>query len=398
MGYFDRCNVLNKNPVLVARHFQYRVELFFKILVLDGPLGKTKYYAIRCEFQVRGSPHIHSFIWIINAPILTKSNIENYRKWLDSIIRTDLPDPLLEPELYQLVKTYQVHRHSRTCRKRRNEKCRFHFGKYFTSQTIIGQPLPEDMLESVKSDLLEKRQVLLKKVKDYIDTELDPSKKNFYDKSRDDFEELMTIDEILEFLDISKDDYENALSISPDRDFQIHHRRPPDSCFVNNYFADGLQAWEANMDIQPVFNHYKAVSYMCAYLSKSEDESSYGMSQVVKDAFEKNIDNYEQMKLIAKVYTNKRECSVQECVYHILAGQWLRKTFPGVIFANSNIPERRFRLCLSEKELTELPEDSKKIFKRNMVDRYLDRPSSSSFGGKYSIIDKFCFAEFLRYY
>ena len=359
--------------MLVARHFQYRVELFFKIIVLDRPLGKTKYYAIRVEFQVRGSPHVHSFIWIVNAPTLTKSNIENYRKWLDSIIRTDLPDPHLEPELYQLVKTYQVHRHSRTCRKRRNEKCRFHFGKCFTSQTIIGQPLPEDMPESVKSDILEKRQVLLKKVKDYIDTELDPSKKNFYDKSMDNFEELMTIDEILEFLDISKDDYENALSISPDRDFQIHHKRRPDSCFVHNYFADGLQAWEANMDIQPVFNHYKAVSYMCAYLSKSEDECSYGMTQVVKDAFEKNIDNYEQMKLIAKVYTNKRECSVQECVYSILAGQWLRKTFPGVIFANSNIPEKRFRVCFSKKELNELPEDSKKLFKRNMLDRYVDR-------------------------
>lgn len=32
---------LNGNPVLVARHFQYRVEIIFKIVVLDGPLGKT---------------------------------------------------------------------------------------------------------------------------------------------------------------------------------------------------------------------------------------------------------------------------------------------------------------------------------------------------------------------
>ena len=58
---------MNKNPVLVARHFQYRVETFFKVIVLDEPLVKTSYYAIRVEFQVRGSPHIHSFIWILNA-------------------------------------------------------------------------------------------------------------------------------------------------------------------------------------------------------------------------------------------------------------------------------------------------------------------------------------------
>ena len=72
MTYQERCNTLNKNPVLVARHFQYRVEIFFKVIVLDGPLNKTSYYAIRVEFQVRDSLHIHSFIWILNAPKLSK--------------------------------------------------------------------------------------------------------------------------------------------------------------------------------------------------------------------------------------------------------------------------------------------------------------------------------------
>ena len=52
---------LNLNPVVLARHFQYRVEVFFKVIIADGPLGKVKYHAIRVEFQVQGSPHIHSF-------------------------------------------------------------------------------------------------------------------------------------------------------------------------------------------------------------------------------------------------------------------------------------------------------------------------------------------------
>ena len=140
MSYHERCDTLNKNPVLVARHFQYRVEMFFKIIVLDGPLGKTQYYAIRVEFQVRGSPHIHSFIWILNAPKLTKVNIDDSRKWVDSVIRSDLPDPSNELALFELVKTYQMHRHSKTCHKYRNEKCRFRFGKFFRNKTIIAQP------------------------------------------------------------------------------------------------------------------------------------------------------------------------------------------------------------------------------------------------------------------
>ena len=47
------------------------------------------------------------------------------------------------------------------------------------------------------------------------------------------------------------------------------------------------------------------------------------------------------MKVIARTYTTKKECSKQECVYHILLGQWLRKIFREIIFANTNLPEKR---------------------------------------------------------
>ena len=43
------------------------------------------------------------------------------------VIRTDLPDLSSEADLHELVKTYQIHRHSKTCRKYRNEKCNFIF-------------------------------------------------------------------------------------------------------------------------------------------------------------------------------------------------------------------------------------------------------------------------------
>ena len=179
-----------------------------------------------------------------------------------------------------------------------------------------------------------------------------------------------SIIEILQELKISELHYYEAISISDDNDFQIHFKRPPNSCFVNNYFDEGLMAWKANMDIQPVFNHYKAVTYMCAYFSKSEDETSEAMKQAAKEAFNSNKTNIEQMRSIARAYANKRECSVQEAVYILMPELWLRKTFPGVIFANSNLPEKRFRICRSKEEIDELPEDSTDIFKRNMIDRY----------------------------
>ena len=38
MNYSDRCKFLNENPLIVARHFQNQVELFFKVIVLNDPL------------------------------------------------------------------------------------------------------------------------------------------------------------------------------------------------------------------------------------------------------------------------------------------------------------------------------------------------------------------------
>ena len=382
MDYRTRCDVLNSNPVLLARHFQYRVEMFFKEIVVNGPLGKVTYHAIRVEFQVRGSPHIHSFLWIIDAPVLTKETKDEYIRFVDQVIKASLPD-VNNPELFNLVKTFQVHSHSKSCRKYKNIDCRYGFGKFFTDRTIIAEPLPEHLTEEDKANILSKRDNIRTKVKDYIDLNLDPKKVNIFDSSKDNFVDTKSISEILDELQFTVDDYYDALSISSDNDFQIHIRRPPNSCFINNYFIDGLRAWEANLDIQPVFNHYKAVAYMCAYFSKSEDESSEAINQAAREAFKMNLDHYEQMKAVARAYITKRECSVQEAVYHVMPELWLRKTFPCVIFANSNLPENRFKICRSEEEIKELPADSTDIFKRNVIDRYQDRPDKKFKQGIY---------------
>ena len=113
MNYFDKTKILNSNPVLLARHFQYRVEVFFKEIVLDGPLGKIKHYAIRVEFQVKGSPHIHSLVWVIGAPILSTTSEDEYVAFIDNIIKCELPNPQERSRLFELVRTYQTHSHSK---------------------------------------------------------------------------------------------------------------------------------------------------------------------------------------------------------------------------------------------------------------------------------------------
>ena len=99
----------------------------------------------------------------------------------------------------------------------------------FTDKTIVAESIPEDMPEEIKNQVLKNRSDLLSKVKRYIDTELNPSKKNIYDSTRSGNEVVKTIEEILPLLEISKEDYEEALSISEDSDYQLYLKRPPNT-------------------------------------------------------------------------------------------------------------------------------------------------------------------------
>ena len=115
------------------------------------------------------------------------------------------------------------------------------------------------------------------------------------------------------------------------------------------------------MDVQLVFNKYKAVTYMCQCFSKTEGQCSQAMKQVAKEAFGNNMYYHDTMKTVAKAYLSNRECSVQETVYHILPEWKLRRIFPAVYFVNSLLGER-VQVLLSEKELRELPDDNPNIF------------------------------------
>ena len=171
----------------MASHFQFQVEeiIFFKEIILDGPLGETKYFAIRTEFQERGSPHIYSITWISNAP-----NIENeaaYIEFIEKTINAQLLDNLNDPELFELVKTYHVHTHSRTCWKCNKNECRFSYGRYLTEKKIIAKPLDSQFNNEENQEILTWRNTLPCQVKSCIDNNLYPAKINVTGPTKDNF-------------------------------------------------------------------------------------------------------------------------------------------------------------------------------------------------------------------
>ena len=69
--------------------------------------------------------------------------------FVNKTIQVNIPDKVGKPELHETVKTFQIHSHSKTCRKYKNKKCRFNFPRFFTAETIIAQPFVRVASEKV---------------------------------------------------------------------------------------------------------------------------------------------------------------------------------------------------------------------------------------------------------
>lgn len=78
------------------------------------------------------------------------------------------------------------------------------------------------------------------------------------------------------------------------------------------------------------------------------------------------------MRTISGGYLSKLECSVQKAVNQILPELKLRRVFLAVHFVNINVQKERTQVLLSKKELNELPNDSKNIFIKSNIDRYIN--------------------------
>ena len=73
----------------MARYFQYNDEVFFRETIPDGPLEKTKYYALCIEFN--RSCILHNALIIVYDAA--------YNEFTEKTINALLPDHLSNPEL-----------------------------------------------------------------------------------------------------------------------------------------------------------------------------------------------------------------------------------------------------------------------------------------------------------
>ena len=100
------------------------------------------------------------------------------------------------------------------------------------------------------------------------------------------------------------------------------------------------------------------------------------------------------MKKIAYSFISSHQLSVKEAVYNVLPELWHRKCSSEISFINTNLPNNRIRMIKSKEELVLLPENSTDIFKKSIIDRYMDRLTC----GKSASLKTVCLAQFASLY
>ena len=179
-----------KNVIAAARNLVHRVDTFRQQIMKGSniPMCNRK-YSWKVEFQGRGSGHIYGTLWVNLNKIMTylepsqdERDLENEKdeeskqnelerafktlregrmvtqmepkqeeiliKFVDKISTCTLnPSSICEQidedsekvgkEIVDIAKEVQVHSHTKTCRKKNNNKCRFNFPKLPMWKTII---------------------------------------------------------------------------------------------------------------------------------------------------------------------------------------------------------------------------------------------------------------------
>jgi hypothetical protein len=343
----QKIKLIQSDPVTCSRYFEHRVKEFINTVLKSEhePVGKMIDHFFRVEFQQRGSPHIHMIVWVENAPKFKVNSDDELAVYVDQFLKCSINNP----DLGRLIEL-QVHKHSRTCRKREDKICRFGYPLPPLPKTMVLQPL-----ETEKDKYNKLYQNLQKKMN---------NEKDGYDMSYENF--LKTV------VQMTETEYVKCIRSSLNSS-KVFLKRNPSEIRVNLYNDSVLKAWKANIDIQFVLDPYACAMYIVSYISKSQRGMSNLLHAAAKEATNGNMDIKRQVRHIGNVFSNSVEVSAQEAVYLVLQMP-LTKSSRSVVFVNTSTPNQRIQLLKPKSLLDELPANSTDVMSDNKLKRYSKRP------------------------
>ena len=321
-----RVQLLNTDPVTVARYFENRI--FELLKYMNSPVGPfsenmIKDYFWRVDFQYRGSPHVHMFTWNENSPkYLTSIEIEEeYNKNMklccdfinkyitcetpenseficecqksdhetfdedtnetaDEDIITDIEYNNTNERNKSSIK-YQLHKHKLNCKlidKFGNRICKYGFPWPILEETLILEPLGDDYSKDEKQSSYDTF-ITIKHKFEKVD------KENKY------FNIYVSLKDFLNDMNITYQEYILAFRSSINKS-TVFLKRTCRDLMTNPYNKSIFLRHRANMDIQFETDPYGAASYVTAYMLKSNAV----MSTLLKKA------SSEMQKGLIKIY------------------------------------------------------------------------------------------------
>ncbi|XP_071104737.1 uncharacterized protein [Haliotis cracherodii] len=380
LDWSEKCFVLRKNPVTAARMFDQRFHCFLKEVIMSPaePIGKIKDYFYRVEFQHRGSPHTHCLFWVENAPKIDKDTDEAVKSFIDKYVTCEMPSVEIDEEMYNIVNSVQKHsaRHSKSCKKN-GTTCRFNFPRPPSSETFISRPSGQDINGKNKDEPNTLEQTC-ESVKLMTNIDAKAILKLIWQALTNDEQTFESVDALFTAVGISQDMFEIACAILSTKTNVVLKRKPND-VWVNQYNADLLRCWNANMDIQYVVDAYSCVVYIISYISKAEREMGLLLNQAQKEANKDNTDAKSALKKIGAVYLHNREVSAQEAVFRVCnlrlkEGSRKVQFIPTVDPVRMSLPLETLK---NKQQSGELDEDE--MWMTSIVDRYKSRPKGDEF-------------------
>ena len=93
-----------EDPLSVSRKFSKKFHDFFETVIIKGEiLGKVNQFFWKKEYQMRGAPYYHVFLWINEAPVIGVDSEVTILKWIQERITCRIPHKESNPELHRLV-------------------------------------------------------------------------------------------------------------------------------------------------------------------------------------------------------------------------------------------------------------------------------------------------------
>ncbi|MCP4491608.1 MAG: AAA family ATPase [Gammaproteobacteria bacterium] len=320
------------DPVTVTNQFELRFRSFLNEIILDkdGPLGQVEHFYWRLEYQMRGAPHIHMKLWIKDCPILGKETDEKILDWIQKRITCVLPNPQKNPQLSNLVKQYQTHSCTASCRRSVKRS-----GRWFM-QCRFGFPRPATDIAKLNS------------LSDSV-------------KSRKNGKRIIKL---------------------------YNLPRKTTETNINDYNPAMLLFWQGNIDIQFCGESSLVLNrYITSYMTKSEKNAT----QQLFDSISQEKSLRSRLKSVGLRALNQRQTGAYEAAAKLM-GTHFHGSSDAVHFLNAAMKQDRKRKLKDYKDLEDLPDNSRATTCTNLIDDYYpNRPDMLENESLYTIATLFEF-------